>query len=436
MNHHPAIDWARSGLMCLTGDPGGAPLVPGFDAPGAIRAQFAALARAAGASSASLCVDFQLLTERARLMRLGRGGQASCNGSCRLLAARDGWIALNLPRPQDLDMMLPWLGVEIDASDPWSAVTAALARRDRAELLESARDLSIAVAAVPDEGAARTAEGGGAATSGGGTLVPAPAARETDVVAIREGGARPLVVDLSSLWAGPLCARLLSRAGARVIKVESRARPEPMRRGWPAMFDRLNAGKESVALDFDAPSDYVVLRALLSHADIVIGSARPRAFAQLGLDPQAFLACNPRLAWIAITAHGWHGDAGQRVGFGDDAAAAAGLVARDGEGRPHFVGDAIADPLTGIAAATAALSAWSRGSGGLYDVSMRATAARIALAPRLDARERGTTLQLDGAWWLQVGARRQRVAPPGGRRCGARAAGFGADTRRIRAEFN
>lgn len=436
MNPHPAIDWARSGLMGLTGSADGPPLVPAFDAPGAIRAQLAAFARAAGAGIERLGLDFHLLTERARLMQLVRGGQVSCNRSCRLLETRDGWLALNLPRPQDLEMLQPWLGIEPEPRDPWPAVAAALARRERTGLLAGASDLSIAVAAVPDGDAVSGQDECPAVSAGDPAALPVSPAGTASGAPIGGIEAGPLVVDLSSLWAGPLCASLLARTGARVIKVESRARPEPMRRRWPEVFDRLNAGKESVALEFDQAGDHAVLRALLARADIVVGSARPRAFAQLGLEPQGFLARNPRLVWIAITAHGWHGDAGQRVGFGDDAAAAAGLVARDGEGRPHFVGDAIADPLTGIAAATAALSAWSRGSGGLYDVSMRATAARIALAPRLDARERGTTLQLDGAWWLQVGARRQRVAPPGGRRCGARAAGFGADTRRIRAEFN
>ena len=40
----------------------------------------------------------------------------------------------------------------------------------------------------------------------------------------------PLVVDLSALWAGPLCAHLLGLAGARVVKVESLGRPDGARR--------------------------------------------------------------------------------------------------------------------------------------------------------------------------------------------------------------
>ena len=63
-------------------------------------------------------------------------------------------------------------------------------------------------------------------------------------------GRAPLVVDLSALWAGPLCTHLLQLMGARVIKVESRARPDGMRAADHGFYDLLNAGKESVALDF------------------------------------------------------------------------------------------------------------------------------------------------------------------------------------------
>jgi hypothetical protein len=65
----------------------------------------------------------------------------------------------------------------------------------------------------------------------------------------RSRAARPLVVDLSSLWAGPLCTQLLQDAGARVVKLESAARPDGARFGAPAFFDLLNAGKASVALE-------------------------------------------------------------------------------------------------------------------------------------------------------------------------------------------
>ena len=66
-----------------------------------------------------------------------------------------------------------------------------------------------------------------------------------------------------------------------------------------------------------------------------------------------------------------------RVGFGDDCAAAGGLVAWHG-GHPRFIGDALADPLTGLRAARLALEYLAAGPCGLIDVALAATAADVA----------------------------------------------------------
>jgi len=91
-----------------------------------------------------------------------------------------------------------------------------------------------------------------------------------------------VVVDLGALWAGPPCGSILADAGATVVKV-------------------------------DAP-------ALVARAD------------------------GPRV-WCSITGHGREGEARDRVGFGDDAAVAGGLVVWQGAD-PRFCGDATAAPAT------------------------------------------------------------------------------------------
>jgi hypothetical protein len=53
-------------------------------------------------------------------------------------------------------------------------------------------------------------------------------------------------------------------------------------------------------------------------------------------------------------------------------------VNRDAEGLPIFAGDAIADPLSGICAAAAALQAIANGGGTLVDLSMAAVARSLA----------------------------------------------------------
>jgi hypothetical protein len=420
--------------MSLTGPEQGAPLVPAFDAMGAIHQLMEELRLSALAFGAQLNVDASVLGGRAHLMNLRRGGVHSCNRSCRLLEARDGWIALNLPRLSDIEMLPAWLGLEVGA-DPWVAAEQGARRFDRAELTAMAEGLPLAFAVLPDDGEAAAVPGAaGYGVAGCGAAV---LARRSSTPARATGMNSPLVIDLSALWAGPLCGQLLRQTGARVIKVESAARPEPARLVAPAFFDQLNAGKESLVLDFSNESHRARLRRLIEAADIVISSARPRAFEQLNIDPAELIHVRPALIWIAITAHGWYGTAGCRVGFGDDAAVAAGLVAEGSDGRPVFMGDALADPLTGLSAAAAALRARLQGAGGLLDLSLHDCAKRIAGARRLTPGERGVVGASGTEWCLSVDDIDTPVSPPWALPArGERAAPAGAHTQRILEEMD
>ena len=293
-------------------------------------------------------LDDSLLTTRAELLGLAEPGVWSANRSCRLVRAANGWIAVNLPRESDLESVPAWIGCEADAA-PWPAILRAARMRPAEVLAKDAQLLGLAVSKV------------GSVPGGGGLKVHRMAAGGRAIASWPESP--PLVIDLSSLWAGPLCGRLLTAVGARVIKVESRSRPDAMQASSAAFFHSLNAGKERLTLDFASAADLERLRGLIGRADAVITSARPRAFEQLGLTPKAAFAANPRLTWVAVTGHGWFGEAGHKVGFGDDAAAAAGLLAWTAAGRPRFAGDALGDPLTGLAATAAALEAMGQGGG-------------------------------------------------------------------------
>jgi crotonobetainyl-CoA:carnitine CoA-transferase CaiB-like acyl-CoA transferase len=187
-----------------------------------------------------------------------------------------------------------------------------------------------------------------------------------------------LVVDLSSLWAGPTCARLLAWAGARVVKVESTSRPDGARLGNREFYRRLHEGHEEVALPFHTAAGRAQLRQLLMSADVVIEGSRPRALDRLGIDPHQVVADHPGAVWLAVTAHGRTGPRCQWVGFGDDAAAAGGLVEWSA-GEPSFVGDAVADPLTGLAAAALVARAVRDGGAVVIDVALREVARAAAL---------------------------------------------------------
>ncbi|MBJ7413703.1 MAG: CoA transferase, partial [Phenylobacterium sp.] len=145
----------------------------------------------------------------------------------------------------------------------------------------------------------------------------------------------------------------------------------------PGLFAALNGAKADLPLDLSAPGGQARLVRAIAAADILVTSARPRALPSLGLDPPALFAANPGLVWVAITGHGWTGPAAQRVAFGDDAAAAGGLVDWTNDG-PRFLGDALADPVTGLAAAAGVLRGLEAGGGVLVDVSLAGSAAHAA----------------------------------------------------------
>ncbi|WP_416979941.1 CoA transferase [Streptomyces sp. T028] len=316
---------------------------------------------------------------RARLAGFDLPGRISAGGSCRLLATADGWAAVNLARPDDT-AALPALLALLGAS-PDSDLTTVARHVTAAQLACRAQLLGIPSAGHASAGADR-----------------AP------VRAAHHGARRPRaltglrVVDLSALWAGPLCARLLGLAGASVVKAESTTRPDGARFGHPGFYRRLNEGHESRVLDFTTPA----LADLVAEADVVIEASRPRALRRLGIHAEHFLAARPGRVWVSITGYGREDD---RVAFGDDAAVAGGLTGRDTSGRPVFLGDALADPVTGLYAAHAAARSLAAGGGELLCVSMTACAARLAGSQR--ARRAGSGA---GGGEGPVAARRHGVA--------------------------
>ncbi len=380
--------WAASGAMALTGT-ADEPLGP----PAGLVAGVEELSR----SFPSLDT-LALLGERAALMGLWRRGTTSCGGSCRLLPARQGWLAVSLPRAEDLESVPAWL--ELDEPPPttpatWAAVSAAVATRDPAELEERAVILGLPVSRL-------------AAAAG-------PAVVDVALGEAPPGDARGLlVIDLSALWAGPLCGDLLAVAGATVVKVESTTRPDGARRGPEAFFDLLNARKRSVALDFASPAGVRMLGELVRRADVVIEASRPRALEQLGIEADAVVAGGGPRVWVSITAYGRA--EGLRVGFGDDAACAGGLVVWH-RGVPMFCADAVADPLSGLTAAAACLDALERGGRWLLDVSMSGVCAAAA----------GPTL---------TAARQTEVARPRARPAPGSAPPLGTDTAEVLAALD
>lgn len=357
--------WAASGAMALTGRPDGPPLGPPAGLIAKLRALGSRLATGAAALGGALEVDpVARLGERAAIAGLRRHGATSCGGASRLLPCDGGWLVLSLARRDDVALVPAWLELDGPPAVPWETIEQVVAGRAGEELLDRARLLGLPAAWLPADPVAATARPTVQDTSLG------TAARVADI-------GKVTVVELGSLWAGPLCGSLLVAAGADVIKVESTRRPDGARSGPPAFFDLLNAGKRGVALDFATADGVRALRALLAHADVVIEGSRPRALEQIGIEATTLIADDGPRAWVSITGHGRAGPAREWVAFGDDAAVAGGLMAWD-EAGPVFCADAVADPTTGVVAAVAAVEALAAGGRHLLDLPLAAVAAHLA----------------------------------------------------------
>lgn len=408
---HAAIEWAASGAMALTGPADGAPRFAAGPLASAARGAALAFEVLAGAGSRPALDGPGLLGERAAIFGLSRQGSRSAGGSARLLPARDGTLALNLPREDDWHLVPAWLEDEAvvmrgattstsagERADDWQRIARQIATRAVAPLVERGRLIGLALAPAPRGPRAEA------------TTEPAFFALHAESQAPPRAEGRAIrLLDLSTLWAGPLATSLLADLGIDVLKIESPNRPDGARNGPKAFFDLMNGNKHGAALDLRDAHDRALFERLLDSADVVVESARPRALSQLGYDAHAWVSEQPGRLWTSITGYG-RSQAG--VAFGDDAAIAAGLAwsPRPDETDPCFCADAIADPLAGLHVAVFVLAHLQTGCGGLLDVSLAEIARRAACATHS-----GVTLPIEREnerFFVLDGAHRQPVESP------------------------
>ena len=147
------------------------------------------------------------------------------------------------------------------------------------------------------------------------------------------------VVDLSTVLAGPGCARYLADFGADVIKVERPGTGDTLRSmGWrdPAddvtLFWKLaGRGKRSVVLDLKTPTTWPVLRRLIGHRRRARRELPARQVRGPRPPPTDLIAANPRLVVTRVTGFGQDGPYAQRPGFATLAEAMSGFAGINGE---------------------------------------------------------------------------------------------------------
>jgi formyl-CoA transferase len=194
------------------------------------------------------------------------------------------------------------------------------------------------------------------------------------------------VIDLTRVLAGPYCTRLLADLGARVIKVERAREGDEMRRGpiqlepgrddQSSYFTRVNAGKESVALDLANPLGRGVLLDLARHADVFVENFTPGVVARLGCDHAAVKAVRPDVVYCSISGFGQTGPWRLRPAFAHIVNAISGLMhlEQGDEAAPRASNLQAADVLAGTHAVGVIMAAlWRRartGQGAYLDVAM------------------------------------------------------------------
>lgn len=210
---------------------------------------------------------------------------------------------------------------------------------------------------------------------------------------------RPLeglrVVDVGTRIGAPFCAGLLGEWGAEVIKVEQPGAGDFMRGIGPfaespgggeySLFWAVEGrGRKSVTCDLRTAEGQALFRRLAAVSDVVCENFRPGTLEEWGIGPSQL---DPRIVTVRISAFGQSGPYANRPGLDRIGVAYGGLLNLTGEpDRPPVrPGVTVADYLTGVFAAEAALAALYRrdsrtvgtGRGAVVDASLYGSILRI-----------------------------------------------------------
>lgn len=175
-----------------------------------------------------------------------------------------------------------------------------------------------------------------------------------------------LVCDLSRVLAGPYCTMILGDFGARIIKVESprggddtRAWGPPFLEGESTYFLSINRNKESLTLDFKAPTGREALWRLIERADVLVENFRAGTLERAGFGYAACAERNPRLVYASVSGYGQHGPDAERPGYDLIAQGEGGIMSLtgDADGPPFKTGVSYADVTAGMWALNGILTA-------------------------------------------------------------------------------
>jgi crotonobetainyl-CoA:carnitine CoA-transferase CaiB-like acyl-CoA transferase len=184
----------------------------------------------------------------------------------------------------------------------------------------------------------------------------------------RSEGSGPLanirVLDVATVYAGPMAATMLGDFGADVIKVEH-PMGDPARThghvkdGQGLWWKVLSRNKRTVTADLGHPGGKELLLALVETADVLVENFRPGVLEKWGLGPEELHRVNDRLVILRMTGFGQTGPYAQRRAFGTIIEAMSGFAHMTGspDGPPTLPPFGLADGLAGLAGAFAIMCA-------------------------------------------------------------------------------
>ena len=191
------------------------------------------------------------------------------------------------------------------------------------------------------------------------------------------------ILDLCTIYSGPICASILGDQGADVVKVESpagdfmRTPAGVSRNGVGAAFAMMNRNKRSIVLDLKTADGKAVFEKLVETADVVIENYRPGVMERLGIGYDTLKAINPKIVFASINGVGHTGPYSGRRVYDAIVQSISGIGSLQTDpkiGRPELINSLICDKLTSMTAAqsiSSALVARERtGVGQRVDISM------------------------------------------------------------------
>jgi len=174
------------------------------------------------------------------------------------------------------------------------------------------------------------------------------------------------VLDLSRVFAGPLCGQVLADLGAEVIKVEHPGRGDDTR-DWgmrvgkteTTYYNSMNRNKRSITVDLQTPEGQKLIHDLLPQFDVLIQNFKTGGADKLGLGYTQLKAIKPDLIYCSVAGYNSAGPEAKRPGYDLVIQGEAGLMNLNGEATqgPLKFGVAVVDMMTGMYAAQAVLAA-------------------------------------------------------------------------------